>query len=177
MKNINPRHLPLIAFLSLALGLWATMEYKPESKLPVASVMPTFILQKLGESAPTEWQANKGTFTIVNFFATWCVPCLAEHPQITRLSKLEGVEVVGIAWNDPEEALNNWLAKHGNPFDSVWRDPSGRAAISAGLRGVPETFVLDGEGKVRLHVRGAIHEAKAAEIEALIKGSSHASAK
>lgn len=174
--KMNPRHFPLLAFLALALGLWATMEYNPQPTLPVASTMPVLTLQKLGESQPRDWQAPTGTITIVNFFATWCVPCLAEHPQITRLSKLDGVEVVGIAWNDPEPALHAWLAKHGNPFDAVWRDTTGRSAIAAGLRGVPETFVLDGEGKVRMHVRGAIHEAKAAEIEALVKEWQHAPA-
>lgn len=175
--NVNPRHFPLLAFLALALGLWATMEYQPVQTLPVASVMPVFTLQKLGEDAPREWQASKGTVTIVNFFATWCVPCLAEHPQITKLSKMKGVEVVGIAWNDPEEALNAWLKKHGNPFTSVWRDPNGRSAIAAGLRGVPETFVLDADGKVRMHIRGAIVESKAAEIEQRITEWQHAPAK
>ncbi len=172
--KINPRHLPLLAFLALAMGLWATMEYNPQPKLPVETVMPPFTLQKLGENEASTWQPTPGTITIVNFFATWCVPCLAEHPQITKLSKLDGVEVVGIAWNDQPAALNAWLEKHGNPFTSVWRDPSGRAAISAGLRGVPETFVLDATGKVRMHVRGAIHEGTAAEIESLVKEWQHA---
>lgn len=166
---MNSRQMPLFAFLALVLGLWAAMEYDPKPKLPTASVMPALQLKKLGDDKVTQWQVNPNTVTVVNFFASWCVPCLAEHPQLKAISKLEGIDVVGIAWNDGAAPLQRWLDKNGNPFDSVWRDVNGTAAITAGLRGVPETFVVDREGKVQLHIRGAMDKATAERLTAKLK--------
>lgn len=166
---MNPRHLPLIAFLALALGLWATMEYKPQPTVPVASTMPPLVIQRLNADAPIEWRATPGNVTLVNFFASWCVPCLVEHPQLKTLAKIDGIDVVGIAWNDKPAALNAWLDKHGNPFDSVWMDATGRAAIAAGLRGVPESFVVDKGGVVRLHIRGTIDANRIDELTRLLE--------
>lgn len=166
---MNPRYMPLLAFLALALGLWAAMEYEPEPALPTASVMPPLQLKKLGDENVTQWQVTPNTVTVVNFFASWCVPCLAEHPQLKAISAMEGIEVVGIAWNDGVAPLQRWLAKNGNPFDSVWRDVNGTAAITAGLRGVPETFVIDKQGKVQLHIRGAMDAGTADRLTAKLK--------
>lgn len=165
---MNARHLPLLAFLALALGLWATMEYKPEPKVPVSSSMPPLIIQPLTGDAPAEWRTTPNTVTLVNFFASWCVPCLVEHPQLKAISQIEGIAVVGIAWNDKPAALDAWLAKHGNPFDSVWLDSAGRAAIAMGLRGVPESFVVDQHGIVRLHIRGTIDANRMNELTRLL---------
>lgn len=161
---MSTRQMPLIAFVALALGLWAAMEYDPAPTLPTASVMPALNIVKLGEAKLTRWQAKPDTVTIINFFASWCVPCLAEHPQLKKIAKVDGVEVVGIAWNDQPEAVSAWLKQHGNPFDSVWRDVNGTAAITAGLRGVPETYVVGKDGKVKLHIRGAMTDAQADQL-------------
>lgn len=161
---MNPRQLPLFAFLALALGLWAAMEYDPAPRLPTASVMPSLSIQKLGEDSLRTWQAEPDTVTVINFFASWCVPCLAEHPQLKKLAAVDGIQVVGIAWNDKAAALEAWLNQHGNPFDSVWRDVNGTAAMTAGLRGVPETYVVGKDGKVKLHIRGAMTDAQADQL-------------
>lgn len=161
---MNARQMPLLAFLALALGLWAAMEYDPTPTVPTASIMPPLSMVKLGDAKLQRWQATPGTVTVINFFASWCVPCLAEHPQLKKISTIDGVEVVGIAWNDKPEALHAWLERNGNPFDSVWRDVNGTAAMTAGLRGVPETYVVDQAGKVKLHIRGAMTEAQADQL-------------
>ncbi len=166
---MNAHHFPLVAFTALALGLWATMTYQPEPPVLVASAMPPLVIQKLGGDAVSEWRPEPEHVTLVNFFASWCVPCLAEHPQIKALSKIDGIDVVGIAWNDKPQALNIWLEKHGNPFDSVWIDAAGRAAIAAGLRGVPESFVIDKHGIVRLHIRGTIDPDRLDELTTMLK--------
>jgi cytochrome c biogenesis protein CcmG/thiol:disulfide interchange protein DsbE len=97
----------------------------------------------------------KGKVTVVNFFASWCVPCLAEHPQVTALSKVGGVQVVGINYRDKPEAAKGWLSRHGDPYARIGAD-AGRAAIEWGVYGMPETFILDKAGRIRFKHVGVI---------------------
>ena len=97
----------------------------------------------------------KGKVTVVNFFASWCVPCLAEHPQVTALSKIEGVQVVGINHKDKPAAVKDWLTRHGDPYARIGAD-SGRAAIQWGVYGMPETFIVDKTGRIRFKHVGVI---------------------
>jgi cytochrome c biogenesis protein CcmG/thiol:disulfide interchange protein DsbE len=97
----------------------------------------------------------KGTVTVVNFFASWCVPCLAEHPQVMALSKIEGVRVVGINHKDKPAAVKDWLTRHGDPYARSGAD-SGRAAIQWGVYGMPETFIVDKTGRIRFKHVGVI---------------------
>jgi len=97
----------------------------------------------------------KGKVTVVNFFASWCVPCLAEHPQVTALSKIEGIQVVGINYKDKPEAAKDWLTRHGDPYARIGAD-AGRAAIEWGVYGMPETFIVDKTGRIRLKHVGII---------------------
>lgn len=87
--------------------------------------------------------------TLVNVFASWCIPCRAEHAQLTALAREHGVRVVAINYKDkPDEALA-WLAELGNPFSKIGMDTTGRVAIDWGVYGVPETFVVDKQGRIR----------------------------
>lgn len=89
----------------------------------------------------------KGKVTLVNFFASWCVPCRGEHPLLAGLA--DKVQLVGIAYkNKPEEAIG-WLAGMGNPYHVVAADLDGRVAIDFGLYGVPESYLIDREGRIR----------------------------
>ena len=89
----------------------------------------------------------KGKVTLVNFFASWCVPCRGEHPLLASLS--DKVTLVGIAYkNKPDEAIN-WLAGMGNPYQIVAADLDGRVAIDFGLYGVPESYLIDRDGRIR----------------------------
>jgi cytochrome c biogenesis protein CcmG/thiol:disulfide interchange protein DsbE len=97
----------------------------------------------------------KGTVTVVNFFASWCVPCLAEHPQVTAIAKLKGVQVVGINHKDRPAAVKDWLTRHGDPYARIGAD-AGRAAIEWGVYGMPETFILDKTGRIRFKHVGVI---------------------
>ena len=99
--------------------------------------------------------ASPGRPVIVNFWASWCMPCVVEHPQLMALARA-GVPVFGIAYKDRPEASREFLRRHGNPFARLARDESGRAAIDWGVYGVPETYLIDPHGIVRWRFAGAI---------------------
>ncbi len=83
---------------------------------------------------------------LVNFWASWCPPCRAEHPTLTELAKT--MPVYGIDLKDPEGAALGFLSKHGDPFDALATDPRGRIAIDWGVTAPPETFIIDGQGRI-----------------------------
>ena len=99
----------------------------------------------------------KGRITILNFFASWCTPCLVEHPQITVLSKTPGVtpgrhQLQGTS----RRTRRAGLARHGNPYARIGVDPAGEIAPEFGLYGVPETFLIGRDGRIRLKQVGPI---------------------
>ena len=113
-----------------------------------------------------------GKPVLVNFFASWCTPCLAEHPLFMRLKEREGATIVGIAWKDKPEAARAWLAKLGDPYARVGFDQDGKVGLDWGLSGVPETYLIDAQGVVRLHFRGPLTERDLAAILPLLKAGS-----
>lgn len=96
-----------------------------------------------------------GAPLLVNFFASWCVPCVIEHPQFMTLSR-EGVRILAVAYRDKPADSARFLAQRGNPFAGVVMDPEGRASQEWGLYGVPETYLVDAAGLVRWRMAGAI---------------------
>lgn len=99
---------------------------------------------------------------LVNFWASWCQPCRAEHPMLEALQN-QGVTILGMNYKDkPADALG-FLTQMGNPYDKVLADTSGRTGIDWGIYGVPETFVLDGAGKVVARLAGPITETTLAQ--------------
>jgi cytochrome c biogenesis protein CcmG/thiol:disulfide interchange protein DsbE len=86
---------------------------------------------------------------LVNVWASWCVPCRAEHPIITRLAEEEGVIVHGINYKDQPADAKAFLDQLGDPFTRIGQDRDGRVAIEWGVYGVPETFVIDRQGRIR----------------------------
>ena len=103
-----------------------------------------------------ESRSFRGRTTVLNFFASWCTPCLVEHPQITALSKMPGVTLAGINYKDKPADAARWLARHGNPYARIGVDPAGEIAPEFGLYGVPETFLIDRAGRIRLKQVGPI---------------------
>ncbi|MDB5382501.1 MAG: DsbE family thiol:disulfide interchange protein [Rhodospirillales bacterium] len=96
-----------------------------------------------------------GRPALVNFWASWCVPCIVEHPQLMRLAR-QGVPVFGVNYKDQAPAAQAFLARHGNPFQRLGVDAPGRVAIDWGVYGVPETYFLDKDGLVRWRWAGPI---------------------
>ena len=94
-----------------------------------------------------------GEFYIVNFFASWCKPCLLEHPLLMEMKK-KGVKIIGINFRDDEENFKEWINEHGNPFFHIIRD-DGSIAYEMGLIGVPETFFIE-KSKIQKKVQGPL---------------------
>lgn len=100
---------------------------------------------------------KKGGISVVNVFASWCIPCRAEHPFITRLAKMKVARVYGLNYKDkPKEALH-WLKELGDPYFTIGADFKGRVGIDWGVHGVPETFIVDGQGQIRYRHVGPLN--------------------
>ena len=116
-----------------------------------------------GDTPPTtSAMLRDGEVKIVNFWASWCAPCRAEHPNLKAVAQA-GLPVVGVNYKDGTDAALAFLDELGNPFAAIGQDASGRTGIEWGLYGVPETFVVDGEGTVLLRYPGPITKAVWAE--------------
>lgn len=96
-----------------------------------------------------------GRPVLVNFFASWCVPCVIEAPSLMALRR-EGVAIWGVAYKDKPEAARRFLGRHGNPYARIALDEPGRVAIEWGVYGVPETYLIDSEGVVRWRQAGPV---------------------
>ena len=99
-----------------------------------------------------------GKPVLVNFFASWCAPCLAEHPLFMRLRDREGATIIGVAWKNKRDDATAWLKRLGDPFRAAGLDFESKTGLDWGVSGVPETYAIDGNGIVRLHFRGPITE-------------------
>ena len=99
--------------------------------------------------------APEARFLLLNFWASWCQPCVSEHPLLVSLGNA-GLPLVGVAFKDAEADSQAFLARLGNPFLAVLTDPEGQGALQFGISGVPETYVIDGNGIIREHLRGEL---------------------
>jgi cytochrome c biogenesis protein CcmG/thiol:disulfide interchange protein DsbE len=150
--------LPLVAFAGLA-ALFGLGLLGDPSKVPSALIgkpVPEFSLPPLegatrdGRPVPGLATADlkTGEVTLVNVWASWCVPCRDEHPLLLALAQ-EGVRIVGVNYKDEPENALRFLGALGTPFAAIGSDKAGRATLDWGVYGVPETFVVDGEGRIR----------------------------
>ena len=119
---------------------------------------PALQLTELAGGAPfTDADLRAGGVKLVNYWASWCAPCRAEHPQLEAMAR-EGILIYGINYkDDPSKALR-FLEELGNPYAALGADRDGRTALDWGLYGVPETFVIDANGKIVLRFAGPITE-------------------
>lgn len=148
--------IPLVAAVALVglLGrglLQRDAQAEPGSPL-IGKPAPTPDLQRLAGDAT----APQGEVWVLNVFASWCAPCRAELPMLAELAAQGGVRIVGLDYRDTPELGAAFLKRHGNPYALTWLDPQGRGSLAWGVTGVPETFVIDRRGIVRLRHTGPV---------------------
>lgn len=153
--------LPVVLVAVLLAIFWRGLDPKRDpSALPSALIgkpVPALELPALlAGGAPLSLASLKGQPVAINFFASWCLPCRAEHPLLGKIAKDYGIAVIGIAYKDQSADAQRYLADLGNPYAAIGADESGRAGIEFGLTGVPETYVIDRDGIVRYRLAGPI---------------------
>ena len=162
MAKISPLMIaPPLVFLALAGVFFVGMQREDPDGLPSALVgktAPAVEVTQLGsEKLFTDSDLREGGVKLVNYWASWCGPCRVEHPHLEALAE-EGVVIYGVNYKDKPFNAQNFLKELGNPYAAIGADESGRMALNWGVYGVPETYVIDGEGNIVLRFAGPITE-------------------
>jgi cytochrome c biogenesis protein CcmG/thiol:disulfide interchange protein DsbE len=169
-NNVTRRRLlvlvPLIVFLGLVSLFLIRLYAGDPSRIPSALIghpapqtdlPPVVGLDRNGAAVPGIDPANfKGAVTVVNVWASWCVPCHDEAPLLMRLAGDSRVRIVGINYKDDPQNARRFLGRYGNPFAAAGADRSGRAAIEWGVYGVPETFIVGRDARIAYKLVGPI---------------------
>lgn len=169
VRRFGLSSLPVLIFAAVAILFVFALSSGDPSKLPSALIgkaVPKTEFAAVeglvdGPSAIagfTNADLAKGKVTVVNFWASWCAPCVEEHPLLLKLKQQTGVGIFGVNYKDDPAAARRFIARYGNPYAFVGTDPDGRRAIEWGVYGMPETFVIDGAGKIAYKHVGPISE-------------------
>ncbi len=158
--------LPLVIFLAIVALLFTRLYSGDPSRIPSAlighpvpqtNLPPIADLDRNGAPVPGIVAAGfKGAVTVVNVWASWCVPCHDEAPLLMRLAQDNRLRVVGINYKDKPENARRFLGRYGNPFAAAGADKNGRAAIEWGVYGVPETFIVGRDARIAYKLVGPI---------------------
>ena len=158
--------LPLVLFASLAALFWFRLGSGDPSRIPSAligrpapstALPPIEGLTSNGAAVPgLDAGSFKGKVSLVNVWASWCVPCHDEAPLLTALAKDTRLQIVGINYKDSPDNARRFLGRYGNPFSMVGVDANGRGAIEWGVYGVPETFVVGRDGTIAYKLVGPV---------------------
>ena len=181
MSTIEPRRrsaliaaLPLAVFVALVALFYVRLGAGDAARLPSALIgkpIPDFDLPSLTPERQRVGSADlrKGKVTLLNVFASWCVPCHAEHPLLMALAqdaplREAGVEIVGLAYKDDPGNSRRFLGSKGNPYALIAVDANGRTGIDFGVYGVPETFIIRGDGTIAFKFVGPLTEESIASV-------------
>jgi cytochrome c biogenesis protein CcmG, thiol:disulfide interchange protein DsbE len=158
--------LPLIVFLALAALFFYRLGAGDPARIPsaligrpapVTDLPPLPGLQRDGKAVPgLSGTTFQDSVTLVNVWASWCVPCHDEAPLLEQLAKDKRIRLVGINYKDSPDNARRFLNRYGNPFSAVGRDEAGRASIDWGVYGVPETFLVGRDGRIAYKLVGPI---------------------
>jgi len=161
------RWAPIGVLLALvALGAFVLLADTGATKFEGAAVrpLPAYALVNLNGEGDVTSQARAGRPYLINVFASWCTPCRAEHPLLMQLRE-RGVEIVGVAYKDRPDRARAFLTELGDPYTEIAIDPDGRFGLDLGIAGVPETFLIDAQGRITTLRRGPLTEG---DIEGLL---------
>lgn len=161
MQKWGVAAIPLIVLVALfgvfAKGLFVHSEVLPSNL--VHHPLPPITLPTLANPAESvNLTSLKGKYRLLNVFASWCVSCMAEHPYLITLAKSQQIEIIGFNWKDDPAKAKILLEKLGNPYHQVLTDQDGKAAISLGVTGAPETYLISPEGIILHKVAGVLSE-------------------
>ncbi|MBK5933103.1 DsbE family thiol:disulfide interchange protein [Rhodovulum imhoffii] len=158
--------LPPLIFAALAAVFYIGVMREDPEALPSTlegKPAPALMVTQLGENAPfTDADLRSGKVVLVNFWASWCVPCRIEHAVLSDLAA-EGLTIYGIAYKDKATDSLKFLAELGNPFAALAADETGRTGIEWGVYGVPETYVVAEDGTIVLRHAGPLTQQIVAE--------------
>jgi cytochrome c biogenesis protein CcmG/thiol:disulfide interchange protein DsbE len=169
--------LPLLLFLALAALFFIRLGSGDPSRIPSAlighpapetNLAPvTGLLDRAGKPMPGIATADfKGAVTLINMWASWCVPCHDEAPLLSALAEDSRIRIVGINYKDQPDNARRFLGRYGNPFMAAGSDGNGRASMEWGVYGVPETFIVGRDGRIAYKLVGPITPAN---LQAIIK--------
>ncbi|MGB3723597.1 MAG: DsbE family thiol:disulfide interchange protein [Pacificimonas sp.] len=159
---------PLALFITFAIVAVSGLNSEPnrpvESRM-VGQTVPDFELPGLDDANPglASSDLKQGTVTLVNLFGSWCLPCRVEAPQLEKLAE-SGIVIHAVAIRDERGDVQQFLTQYGDPFTRIGMDPRGRMQVEFGATGVPETFLVDGEGVIRRQWIGDIRADQVDEI-------------
>lgn len=158
--NRSLRFLPLLVLIAFVGAVAWRLNRPADEEIPsqlVGRQVPSFTLAAALPAKPGLASADlgRGQPRMVNIFASWCVPCVAEAPLLLEL-KRSGVSIDAIAVRDRPEDVAAFLKRHGDPFDRIGSDPESRVQLALGSSGVPESFIVDGRGVIRYQHMGPI---------------------
>lgn len=146
-----------LVMLALALVVARARDVTAE---PPGRALPEFALPVLAEGGATFSPGRlRGQVWVLNVWASWCTACREEHPRLLELARVAGVPLVGLGYRDGAREASAWLRQLGDPYRETALDAAGRVGRDLGVRGVPETFVIDRDGIVRLRHSGALTRA------------------
>jgi cytochrome c biogenesis protein CcmG/thiol:disulfide interchange protein DsbE len=164
---------PLLAFAALiAVFIYAFATGHDPKYIPsvlISREAPEFELTGVDGKIYESDDVFEHRVTVVNFFASWCAPCRAEHPLIVDLARTHNVRIIGIAYKDQLDKTKKYLLDLGDPYNLVLRDERGRVGIDWGITGVPETFIVDKSGHIRYHFAGVLTDVQISAIADIVK--------
>ncbi len=161
-RSVWLRFVPLAVALIIGAFLLVGLGLRPKEipSVMIGKAAPVFELPALpGRPKGLKTADLKGQVSLVNVFASWCVSCRAEHPLFMKLKEQDILPVHGLNYKDEGPAAMEWLRRYGDPYDRVGADLKGRVGIDWGVYGVPETFLINTEGRIVCKHIGPVMEA------------------
>lgn len=163
MANLPRRALMSLAGVAVLAAIFYAGSRREDPNAPpptlVGQAAPALTLEPLADLRPLRHEdLTAPGMKLVNFWASWCTPCRVEHPNLAALTEETGIPIYGVNFKDQPDKAMGFLAELGNFYAAVAADPDGRTARDWGVFGLPETFVVDGDGRIVARVAGPVTE-------------------